>query len=71
MSMRADLVCTFQNAKKSYGLTEHQCAELFFDVITDLDWGIAGGTGDDWNPAKGVAAAMDELFHKPIRMIQP
>ena len=63
MSMRADLVGTFKRAKADYGLTEDQCAKLFFDVITDLGWQIDGdGDGCEWNPEKGAAAALQELF---------
>lgn len=63
MSTGADLIITFQGLPEKYNLTKKQSAEIYLEVLEDLDW-----DSEFWNDTSSEEERLDkavkELFNK-------
>lgn len=71
MSMKFDIMQTMLRAKDKYNLSEKDTAELYVDIIGDLEWDLDGVDydSDDWQQQEH-AVGMKELFNASITLIK-
>ena len=71
MSMKSDIMNTMLRAKDKYNLSEKDTAELYVDIIGDLEWDFDGVDydSDDWQQQEH-AVGMKELFDTSSTLIK-